>query len=94
MTSIGYLKLDYFIKELNIAIEFNGNTFHGNPKFYIDTDCSNPYNKLITAKEMWEKDEIRYKTLLSEKNIKTIVIWEDESKNFNIETLKDYGILF
>lgn len=86
--------MDYFIEELNIAIEFNGNVFHANPRLYNKNDYPNPFNKNLTSEMIWEKDKLRYETLLSEHNIKTIVIWEDEYKNYDINKLKEYGILF
>jgi|AntAceMinimDraft_18_1070375.scaffolds.fasta_scaffold08879_6 hypothetical protein len=95
-TSIGYKKIDYYIKELKIAIEFNGNIFHGNPLYFNEYDNPNPYNKKLNAKDIWNNDKLRYKTLENEYNIRTIVIWES---NFNEKTfnpnkfLKENGIL-
>jgi hypothetical protein len=97
MTGIGYKKLDYYIKELNICIEFNGDLFHANPLFFSEFDTPNPFNQNLTAKQIWENDSHRQKTLLQEHNIKTIVIWEDDYKknDFNLEKiLIDNGILF
>ena len=37
-TSIGWKKLGYYIEELNIAIEFNGDIFHGNPVYFRKED--------------------------------------------------------
>jgi hypothetical protein len=87
--SIGYVKLDYFIKELNLVIEYNGNKFHANPKLFNSNDCPNPYNTNLTSEEIWEKDDIRYKSLFNEKNITTLVIWEDEAENI-LENLQDF----
>lgn len=73
-----YVKLDYFIKELNLCIEFNGDNFHANPKIYKENDNPNPFNKKITAKEIWENDNNRYKLLKETRNINTIIVWESE----------------
>ena len=45
---------------------------------------------------MWDNDNLRYKTLLEEYNIKTIIIWEtDYRKGLDIKRiLGDNGILF
>lgn len=96
-TSIGYKKLDFYIKDLNICIEFNGDVFHANPIYFKDYDCPNPFNKKLTAKEIWNNDLCRYKTLRNEHNIKTIIIWESDynNKNFNInKLLNENGIFF
>ena len=71
--------IDYFIKDLNIAVEFNGDTWHGNPsKFKPDDKCF-PMDDNITAKDLWESDDLRRKRLESV-GVKTIIIWESEYK--------------
>jgi hypothetical protein len=97
--SIGYVKLDYYIKELNLCIEFNGDLFHANPKVYKKDDCPNPFNKNLSAKEIWKNDKIRYNTLKKEKNINTIIVWQSEYETLNInefinKNIKQNGILF
>ncbi len=86
ITSIGYKKLDYYIKELNINIEFNGDRFHANPLFYDDNDTPNPFSD-ISASKIWENDKIRSEVLKNEFNIETITIWESEYKNNDIINL-------
>lgn len=82
-----YIKLDYFILELNLCIEFNGTCYHGDPKIFNENDHPNPHNKKITAKEIWENDNNRYKILKETRNIDTIVIWENDyrDKKFNVK---------
>lgn len=81
-----YVCLDYFILELNLCIEFNGTYYHGDPKIFNEHDCPNPHNKTLTAKEMWENDNNRYKLLKEIRNIDTIVVWENDYNNgINIE---------
>jgi len=81
-----YVKLDYFIKELNLCIEFNGDCFHANPQIYKETDTPNPFNRKLTSKMIWENDNKRYKLLKEIRNIDTIIIWENEyNKGINIE---------
>ena len=67
--------LDYFIKELNICIEFNGNSWHGNPKMYKKDEHCHPIYKDITAGELQKKDKDRIKDL-QKQGIKTYTIWE------------------
>ena len=68
--------LDYYIKELNICIEFNGGCFHGDPRLYNDNEFCNPFNKNLTAKEIRDKDRERYEYLYKNYKIKTYIIWE------------------
>lgn len=67
--------LDYFIKDWNINIEYNGDLFHANPNVFKEDDKPIPKSN-ITSKEIWEKDNNRLKTINDERNIKTIIIWE------------------
>ena len=75
--------LDYYIKDLNICVEFNGGCFHGDSRIYEDNEYCNPFVKNITAKELREKDQERYEYLLNKYGIKTYVIWE---LDYNPET--------
>jgi hypothetical protein len=85
-TSMGYKKLDYFIKELNLCIEFNGDIFHANPRFFKEFDTPNPFNRNLTAKEIWKNEKLRIDILKEEHNIDTIVVWEyDYDKTLDIE---------
>lgn len=83
--------VDYFIEDLNICIEFNGNCFHANPRIYKDEDTPNPFSNK-TAKQIQEDDQNRYKELKELYNVNTYIIWEDEyhDKNFNLQNfIKD-----
>jgi len=78
--------VDYYIEELNLAIEFNGDYYHANPnKYNADFDFSEfSKNRKITAKDLWEKDEKKYHLLEKHHGIRTIVVWEsDYYKNKN-----------
>ena len=78
--------LDYYIEELKICIEFNGSCFHGDPRLYEDDAICNPKSNL-TAKELRDKDELRYRNLKMNHNITTYVIWElDYNEDFNVES--------
>jgi hypothetical protein len=95
-TSDGYKKMDYYIKELKICIEFNGDIFHGNPLYFEKTDCPNFHLPELNCEQIWKKDKLRYETLLKEHDIRTVVIWESQyrNKDFNIfNFLKRNGIL-
>lgn len=74
--------LDYYIKDLNICVEFNGSVFHGDERLYEDDCHCNPFNLKVTAKELREKDKERYKSLYLNHRIKTYVIWELDYDQF------------
>ena len=76
-----YIRLDYFILELNLCIEFNGTYFHADPRFFDENDYPNPHNKVLTSKVIWENDNNRYKKLKEYRNIDTIVVWEYDYNN-------------
>lgn len=66
-------KVDILIKELNKIIEFNGTYWHTDPRFYKEDYLNKKKNKL--AKEIWEEDNLRIKTL-KEMNYNVDIIWE------------------
>lgn len=77
--------VDYYIEELNLAIEFNGDYYHANPKKYkYDAHFNLCKKGGVIAKDLWEKDEKKYHLLEKYHGIKTIVVWEsDYYKNKN-----------
>lgn len=76
--------LDYFIPELNIAVEFFGNYYHANPQKYKDPEAVIKFSRLHTVGEIWERDRLRIENLEKHHGIKTIVVWEsDYYKNKN-----------
>jgi hypothetical protein len=58
-----------------MAIEFNGDYWHMNPKLYEQTDI-NPSTKKSSL-EQWSLDNEKVK-LCENNNIKLIVIWESD----------------
>jgi len=73
--------LDYYIDELKLSIEFNGDYYHANPKKYgPDSEFRGLIkgNGVITAKELWEKDQKKYSILEEYHGIRTIVVWESD----------------
>lgn len=69
--------LDYFIKEWNIGIEYNGDLFHANPCMYSEDDTPIPYSEL-TSREIWDRDKRKKETIESERNMIIIYIWESD----------------
>lgn len=78
----GY-RLDFYDKTSNIAIEFYGDLWHCNPKFYKNDDLmTNPFNgETYKAEDIWLKDENRKKTIIEKLGCEFIEIFEDEWKH-------------
>jgi hypothetical protein len=72
--------LDFYDKNSKKVIEFNGDLWHANPKIYEHYEICNPFSR-ETAKEIWERDEIRFKNILMHKDVNDIlVVWEKDFK--------------
>lgn len=81
-----HIFLDYYIKELNIDVEFNGDIFHANPKIFKADDRPNPWFPEKTSKEIWKGEAKRIDLLEKTLGTKTIVVWEsDYKKGIDIE---------
>ena len=83
--NLKYFKYDFTIPELKIIIEFNGDSWHGNPKIYSENDKPHPIDKEITAIELWKYDEIKKQTAEIH-GFKVIYVWEDDYRN-NFENM-------
>lgn len=77
--------LDFYIPELKICIEFDGDLWHANPIIYKPNDIPVPYSNL-TAQEIWQQDKERQQFIESQ-GIKLVRIWESEysSKEFDLD---------
>jgi hypothetical protein len=64
----------------NIIVEFNGDIFHANPIMYAANDTPNPFAKDLTAKQIWENDNIR-KQHFEDNGFTYLVVWESEYNN-------------
>lgn len=91
--------LDFYLKEINLNIEFFGDYWHQNPKLYDKSHKNNTNN--CVAEEIWKKDKQRINDL-KECGIETFVIWESEKDDINkkeeiVKLINDkkikYGIL-
>lgn len=74
-------RADICIESKKIAIEFNGDYWHANPKIYKKNDIIPTWKGQIPAKDIWKKDKIKKKHIESF-GYKVIYIWEkDYSEN-------------
>ena len=80
-----YKKYDFVCPELNFAIEYHGDHYHGNPKLYHPNECLRGRGQTkVKAKERWEEDDYKLKLILEKRNIECITIWEyDYTKDPN-----------
>lgn len=78
--------VDGFCKKTNTVYEFNGSLFHGDPAKFKPDDKCHPYNKEVTAYELYEM------TLQKEEDLKNlgysvVSIWESEYDKLSINKL-------
>ena len=84
---IGY-KPDFIDLSKNLIIEFQGDYWHANPKFYDKNDILRPDN--ITANEIWKADN--EKELFLRKKLNNVIylkIWESDFKNNPKDTINN-----
>lgn len=67
-------------------IEYHGDDFHGNPKKYNSDDTPNPFRKDITAKQIWEKDDLKIQ-VANENDYEVLIIWDSEYRWGNKEKI-------
>lgn len=77
-----------YYKNIKFIIEFQGNIYHAHPDFYIENSTPLPFNKNITAQDIWIKDGKKDDYLSSIGHYVTY-IWESNYKNN-----KDYWVIF
>ena len=94
--SVNGYRIDFYNKTLNLVIEFYGDNFHFNPKFYDKTDIVTPiFNKTkqICVNDIWEHDKKRLDVIRETLNCKTLVIWEYDYKHNKHNVLNDVKLL-
>jgi len=89
-----YVYLDFYIRELNLNIEFNGDIFHANPKIFKEDDKPN-FLIDLTSKEIWDKDKEKLDLLKKDHGIDTIIVWEKELPDPEdiVKIIKEYDRL-
>lgn len=69
--------LDGYNKTYNIGIEFNGDCFHGNPRYYKSNSTCLPFGSKVKAKDLYTKTK-RKACYLRSKGIHLISVWESD----------------
>lgn len=70
----------------NKIIEYNGDYWHCNPNKYKETDMIKRNNKIISVKEIWNKDAHKHQVAI-DNGYKLLVIWEHDYKTNPKETI-------
>jgi len=73
------------------VIEFHGDIFHGNPEKFGPDDHCFPYDKTITAKQLWEYDA-KKKKVAEDNGYIYICFWENEKPENAYKKLLEMGI--
>lgn len=83
----GFYRYDFTDTLNKKIIEYNGDSYHANPSFFISTDTPNPFRKSITSEDIWKKDEVKIK-LANRHNFDVLVIWDSEYRKEKDEVIK------
>ena len=67
---------------INTVYEFHGDKFHGNLELFNPDDTPHPFNKDITAKELYEKT-IKRENEIKDLGYNLVVMWESDYKKIN-----------
>ena len=66
--------------DINLCIEFQGNVYHANPKYFKEQDIPIKFfHPDLTAKEIWEKDAFK-KNEIEKRKFDVIIVWEEHLK--------------
>ena len=75
--SNGYIQVDGYCAENNTVYEFHGDVYHGNPqKFHPEENC-HPFDKTITAGELFEKT-MKREEIIRSIGFNLVSIWESD----------------
>lgn len=78
---------DYVDTERKKCIEFNGDCFHANPKFYTATCRPNFRDRTLTSADIWLADEYK-NSLITNRGYEILVVWEDEYVSHPVDTIQ------
>lgn len=81
-----YLKLDCEYNKK--VIEFNGDAFHANPKFYSALDTPHPFLKNKTAEEIWKHD-LDKQRIIESRGYQVMYVWNSEYLKNKSGTIKE-----
>ena len=73
-------ELDIYLPDLQLAIEYNGDYWHANPKYYSEDETINIKGTEYLVSEIWKRDQKKLE-YCNDKNITLVTIWEDDWTN-------------
>jgi very-short-patch-repair endonuclease len=69
---------DFVISSIKLVIEFNGDLWHANPKFYESSQTNiNPYKPELSASDIWLHDAKKNK-IMEDRGYSLIIVWEND----------------
>jgi very-short-patch-repair endonuclease len=71
--------VDFYVKDINVIVEFYGDYWHRNPKKYNDK----------ASEEIREKDKNRIETIIKKFGSKVFIVWEEEYTTDREKVLKN-----
>ena len=74
------LKVDGYCATTNTIYEFYGDVFHGNPKRFKESEHCHPFDKSVTAGDLFSRT-MKREQLLLDMGFNIISIWEHEYDN-------------
>lgn len=77
---------DFVCSQRKKCIEFNGITYHA--KSQTDESFRNPFNVELTAKEAYDKEQIKL-DLIKSWGFEVLIVWEDEYDKDRIKVTKE-----
>jgi hypothetical protein len=84
---------DFTIKNLNTIIEYNGESFHPNPKWLTEdidkwNNWENPFNK-EKSQQVYEQNQDKI-NFAKEKGFSVLEIWSSDSIEYNLQKCKKF----
>lgn len=73
----GYIQVDGYCKNTNTVFEFHGDVYHGNPEKFERDDHCHPFDKSISAGELYDKT-IEREEVIRNLGFNLVSIWESE----------------
>jgi G:T-mismatch repair DNA endonuclease (very short patch repair protein)/uncharacterized C2H2 Zn-finger protein len=83
--SKNYYTYDFLLKNKNKIIEYNGDYWHCNPKYYTSEFLNK--RKQMTAHQIWEYDKLKI-DLIKQEGYEVLVIWESDYKKDKETTIQ------
>ncbi len=69
-------RVDGYCRETNTVYEFHGDRFHGNPSIFRSSDYCHPFDRTLTAGELYQKTKDR-ENIIKALGYDLVVMWEN-----------------